>query len=98
MEAENELRSRLKIINRVVWDEQRMRIWSGSKTTRMQYEFQPGTKLILEEKVIPVSYKQPLSRGFSSRRHRFSSQLCVADTSDYHHVASEKEQGMNRRN
>ena len=95
MEAENELRSRLKIINRVVWDEQRMRIWSGSKTTRMQYEFQPGTKLIPEEKSFRYHINSPY---LSSRRQRFSSQLCVADTSDYHHVASEKEQGMNRRN
>lgn len=64
MEAENELRSRLKIINRVVWDEQRMRIWSGSKTTRMRYEFQPGTKLIPEEKSFRYHINSPYLGGF----------------------------------
>ena len=64
MEAENELRSRLKIINRVVWDEQRMRIWSGSETTRMQYEFQPRTKLIPEEKSFRYHINSPYFGGF----------------------------------
>ena len=70
-------------------------IWLENHANAVRISFWNETHS--RRKVIPVSHKQPLTRGFSSRRQRFSSQacVCVADTGDYHHVASEKEQGIN---